>query len=208
MPLVKKNLAETQPSGKKTDLAGAALALQRGTMPERWAAVRAMANDANAVPLLAAALHSEVEPQLREAIFSALARIGTVESFVAVVNFLRSDEAATRTAALDALKLMPTVAATRLDELLRDGDPDIRVLVCELARVVPESEAALISVLAREEAVNVCAAAVELLAEIGGPASLEALDGCAVRFPGVVFLQFSISLAAKQIKARGAFARA
>jgi hypothetical protein len=208
MPLVKKSLSAPQPPAGKSDLGAAALALQRGTMPERWSAVRAMAHDASAVPLLAAALHGEAEPQLREAIFGALARIGTAESFASVLQYLRSDDAATRTAALDALKLMPAAAGTRLDELLRDDDADIRVLVCELARVVPAGEAALIAVLAREAAVNVCAAAVEVLAEIGGAPSLTAIEACAARFPGVVFLQFSISLAAGQIKARGASARA
>jgi HEAT repeat protein len=208
MPFVKKNLAAPPSPVEKTDMAAAAAALQRGTMPERWAAVRALAHDAFAVPLLAAALHGEVEPQLREAIFGALARIGTAESFASLVQYLRSDDAATRTAALDALKLMPDAAGARLEELLRDEDADIRLLVCELARVAPSGEAALIAVLAHETAVNVCAAAVEVLAEIGGPASLMALQACTVRFPGVAFLQFSISLAVGQITARGACASA
>jgi HEAT repeat protein len=208
MPLVRKNLAAAQSPLEKTDIAGVTLALQRGSIQERWAAVRALAHDAYAVPLLAAALHGEAEPQLREAIFGALARIGTAESFASIVQYLRSDDSATRTAALDALKLMPVAADAKLDGLLRDGDADIRVLVCELARVVPSGEAALVAVLARDAEVNVCAAAVEVLAEIGGPASLAALEACAARFPTVIFLQFSIKLAAGQITARGATARA
>jgi len=202
MPLVRKPLAPPPPVAK-TDLAAAAAVLQHGTIPERWAVVRAL-GDAAAVPLLAAALHTEAEPQLREAMFTALVRIGTAESFAAVLLHLRSDHAATRTAALGALKLMPAQASTRLEGLLRDDDADIRVLVCELARVVPEGETALIGLLAREAGVNICAAAVEILAEIGGPASLAALEACAARFPGVTFLQFSIRLAAGQIAARGA----
>jgi hydrogenase maturation factor len=202
MPLVKKPLTP-QPAAKP-DMVTAALTLQRGTVTERWDAVRAMAGEAAAVPLLAAALHGEAEPQLREAMFTALARIGTAESFIAVLQYLRSDDAATRTAALDAMKLMPEQAGARLDGLLRDDDADIRVLVCELARVVPDGEAALTALLARETSVNVCGAAVEMLAEIGGPASLAALRDCAARFPGVVFLQFSIRLAAGQIAARDA----
>ena len=52
---------------------------------------------------------------------------------------------------------------------LADGDPDVRILATELARNMPAADAThlLCGLLEHEQHPNVCAAAVEVLAEVG-----------------------------------------
>ncbi len=194
MPLVRR------PS-PPTEAAAAPASLTDGTVDQRWAAVRAAAERPDGVALLAAALPRESDPGVREAIFTGLARVATAESAAAVIPYVRSDDASLRTAAIDALRAMTTAIRPHLAGLLGDPDADVRLLSCELARGLPEDEAnrLLGDLLARETEKNVAAAAVEVLAEIGRPEALPALDACAGRFAGDSFLLFSIKVAADRI---------
>ena len=194
MPLVRR------PS-PPTEATAAPASLTEGTSDQRWAAVRAAAERPDGVPLLAAALPLESDPRVREAIFTGLARAATAESVAAVIPYVRSDEAGLRTAAIDALRAMPGATRPHVAGLLADPDADVRLLSCELARNLPEDEAnrLLGDLLARETEKNVAAAAVEVLAEIGRPEVLPALDACAARFAGDGFLLFSIKVAAERI---------
>jgi HEAT repeat protein len=208
VPFVKKSLGESHASpGADADdrQHGAAAGLRSGSAQTRWQAARALAQFAGAVPALARQLVEEPDARVREAILTSLAQINNGESFDAIIGYLRVDDAALRTAALDALKLMPDVAGLRLDALLADPDADVRVLACDLARVAPPdlAQKSLAKVLAAEPEINVCAAAVELLAEIGTAAILPELERCAERFTAP-FLSFSIRMAKDQIIARSA----
>jgi len=178
--------------------------LQAGSADERRAAARALAAEPRAVPALAAALNEPADARLREAIFTSLATQDNAASFAVMLCHLRADDAELRCLALDAMKLMPQQAASHLPSLLGDTDPDIRLSACELARQMPPETAAplLAARLTSEPQVNVCAAAIEVLAEIGRPAELPSLGACAARFPAEVFLNFSVEAAADQIRAR------
>src|SRR5207253_633163 len=123
------------------------------------------------------------------------------DSAAAVVPYLRSDDASLRTGALDALRAMPNAARAHLPALLADLDADGRLLSCELARGLPESEAnrLLCELLERETEKNVCAAALEVLAEIGKPETLPTLERCAARFGSDAFIAFSIKVAIDRI---------
>jgi HEAT repeat protein len=195
MPLIRK------PSAASAPPAAADLSLSDGDRDQRWAAARAAVGRADGVALLAAALPKEEDPRVREAIFTALARIATVESAATVLPYLRSDEADLRTAASDALRAMPGACRPHVSQLLVDPDDDVRVLSCELARNLPEGEAnqLLIELLEQETEKNVCAAAIEVLAEIGRPEALPALASCAQRFGGDPFISFSIQVAIDRI---------
>jgi HEAT repeat protein len=175
----------------------------------RWAAARAAATVAGGTQALAAALRTETEPQVREALFTSLSRIGTAHSTDELVGFLRSDAAALRTGALDALRALGAEVGQVLPHLLKDTDADIRILSCELARGLPteEAAAALCSLLAQESEVNVCAAAVDVLAEVGGPAALPVLAQCAARFPQSPFLRFAVQTASNRIHSASARSR-
>lgn len=195
MPLVRKPLSPAQPAPRAS--------LEGTTSDERWAAARAAAGKPDGAILLASALSTEREPRVREAIFTSLARIATPESAAAVVAYLRSDDASLRTGAIDALRAMPAAASVHLPRLLADPDADVRLLTCELARGLPVIEAnrLLCELLEVEIEKNVCAAAIEVLAEIGRPEALPSLARCATRFDGDPFVAFSIKVATDRILA-------
>ncbi len=94
--------------------------------------------------------------------------------------------------------LCPSAANRHLPLLLSDDDPDVRLLACELARNLPANEAnhLLGQLIARDENANVCAAAIEVLAETGDAASLALLVRCAARFPNDPFLDSPLRLPA------------
>jgi hypothetical protein len=61
--------------------------------------------------------------------------------------------------------------------------------------------------LAGEQQINVCAAAIEVLAEVGSPAALPFLVECGQRFRGAPFLGFAIGIATERIKTQSASPR-
>lgn len=198
MPLVRRPSPPVEPAAVPPDVP---LVLGQGTSEQRWLAVRAAAECKDGAALLGSALQGESDARVREAIFTGLARIGTAESAAAVVPCLRSDDAGLRTGALDALRAMPDVARAHLPTLLVDPDADVRLLSCELTRGLPEGEAnrLLCDLIERETEKNVCAAALEVLAEIGKAEALPTLERCAERFASDAFIAFSIKVATDRI---------
>ncbi len=199
MPLIRRDQAGTAPDD------ATAADLDRGSADERWTAARRLAGRADAVARLGQALARETDDRVREAIYTSLLRTGGPEAVAAVLPHLRSDDAARRTGALDALQAMPAAARDRLPDLLADADPDVRILACELARALPDRQTAgLLARLIEDEAqVNVCAAAVDVLAEIGTAEIAGALAVCAARFADQPFLGFAIKVALRRIGAHG-----
>jgi HEAT repeat protein len=204
MPLIKRGSSKSP--APSLDPSTLATALSGGSIDERWAAARAAAELPNGLLLLGNALSRETHPRVREAIFTSIARTRTPESAAAVLPYLRSDDASLRAGALDALRAMPGATAHHLPSLLSDEDVDVRVLACELVRNQPAGEASrlLRSVLATESQPNVCGAAVEVLAEIGGPDLLPDLAECALRFPHDPFLAFAIQVARERLGSQAA----
>lgn len=195
MPLIRK---PSQPP------AAASTNLTTGSVDARWSAARALAGKPEGVVDLAAALAGEQDARVREAIFTSLARTATAEAVEAVAAYIRSPEVALRTGALDALRAMPRAALPKLAALLADPDPDVRLLSCEVARGLSTDEATALmaSLLEVETEPNVCAAAVDVLAEIGGAEALPTLHSCAERFAAEPFLVFSIRVAIERIGAQ------
>ena len=197
MPLVRK------PEPPLLPPASAPAGLTAGSSDERWAAVRAAAERSDGAAMLATALAKETDPRVREAIFTGLVRIATPASAEAVVPYVRSEDANLRTQAIDALRAMPSAAASHLPRLLGDADADVRLLSCELVRYQPDEEAnrLLCDLLDREGEKNVCAAAIEVLSEIGQPEALPVLERCAARFATDPFIAFSVTVARDRIGA-------
>ena len=199
MPLIRKGDAEpSAPSGDGGDVLAT---LTSGTNDQRWAAARAAGDIPGGVEALGRALSMEADPRVREAFFTSLMRARSLEAVDAILSHLRSDDANLRTGALDALRGMAETAAPRLPILLGDPDADVRLLACEILRDLPSPEATplLCRLLEREDQVNVCASAVEVLTEVGGPEALPALAACAARFPNEPFLVFSVKAASARI---------
>jgi HEAT repeat protein len=199
MPLVRNPTPTTAP--RAPDERKPAEILATGSDEERWIAARSAAETPEGLSLLAHALSVERVPRVREAMFTALAKIATPESASVALPYLRSEDAALRMQALDALRAMPATAAEHLSQLLDDSDPDVRLLACEIARVLPTSDASRVlgELIERETNSNVCSAAIEVLAETGNVASLPILARCAARFPNDPFLTFAVKIASGRI---------
>jgi HEAT repeat protein len=204
MPLVKKPAAS--PPEKERSRQELITMLMTGSADERSLAVRSVGLFSDAVQVLEEALRREQQESVREAIFIALAAFDTQAGFDAVLPFLRSDDARLRSGALETLKAMPVTGARRLSDLLGDPDPDIRILACELARDITSTEAqrVLRAAIENDPLVNVCAAAIDALAEIGSQDDLPVLDRCLKRFPDESFLAFSVSVARARLAERHA----
>jgi HEAT repeat protein len=197
MPLIRKDA-----QGAAPDQAPDVLKALNDPSPDlRWAAARTLATQPGGVAALGAALPEEVDPRVRETILTALARSGSPDAIDAMLPCLRSDDAGLRTGVLDALVAIPAQVEARLATLLADPDPDVRLLSCELARALPAAVASalLAALIDRDAEINVCAAAVEVLAEVGLPSALPALERCAKRFPTEPFVAFAIRIAAQRI---------
>jgi HEAT repeat protein len=162
---------------------------------ERWAAARA-ACDPAAISSLGEALAHERDARVREAIFTALARIGTPESVQIILPYLRVDDANTRTGATDALRAMQDTCRPYLPVLLTDADPDVRLLACDLVREIGGADGVgwLCALIETEPDVNVCGAAVEALGEIANASAEPSLSRCGERFGDDPFLGFAIKV--------------
>jgi HEAT repeat protein len=132
---------------------------------------------------------------------TALMRTGDAASIEAILPYLRSQEAGFRAAAIEALQALPSAMVPFMEPLFRDPDSDVRLLATELARNMNASEATrlLCGLIEREQHPNVCAAAIDVLTEVGTPEALPVLKKCAVRFAATPFLPFAISMAITRI---------
>jgi hypothetical protein len=132
---------------------------------------------------------------------TALIRVGDGASVQVLLPYLRSQDAGQRGAAIEALQALPDAIMPFMVALLHDADSDVRILATELARNMPAAEATrlLSDLLEHDPHVNVCGAAIEVLAEVGTPAALPALRRCATRFAGTSFLPFAVSIAVARI---------
>lgn len=195
MPLIKGGRNSVTPDTTP------APALDASDAESRWAAARALAGRAEAVPELAAALRRESVPRVREAIFTSLIRTGGSASAEAIVPCLRSEDAGLRAAAIEALQALPSAIAPMMAQLFNDPESDVRLLATELARNMKAADATrlLCGLIEHEQHPNVCAAAIEVLAEVGTPEALPVLESCAVRFASAPFLPFAISMAIARI---------
>ena len=103
--------------------------------------------------------------------------------------------------AIEALQSLPDAILPFMASLLADGDSDVRLLATELARNMPAADATqvLCRLLEHEQHPNVCAAAIEVLAEVGTRDAVPALQACAERFAGIPFLPFAVSTAIARI---------
>lgn len=199
MPLIRRGTPEA-PANVKDDRDSFAL-LTGGTADDRWGAARAAATLPGGIEALGAALRSETDARVRTAILTSLTRIATPASVDAVLPCLRADDADTRTGALDALRAMPRAVLPRLPDLLSDSDTDVRILSCEIARCLAPAEATplLCDLLDRETDANVCAAAIDVLAEIGQAGAEPALRRCTNRFPQQPFIGFAVKVALQRV---------
>jgi HEAT repeat protein len=202
MPFVKSSISTPPKAAQPEAPMGSSITdLNSPDIETRWNAARLLGAHADSVPALATALAAEQAPRVREAIITALVRIGDAASAKALLPYIRSQDAGQRTATIDALQSLPDAILPFMESLLKDTDSDVRILATELARNMPAADATLIlcKLLAHEQHANVCAAAIEVLAEVGTRDAVPVLQACAERFSGTPFLPFAVSTAIARI---------
>jgi HEAT repeat protein len=126
---------------------------------------------------------------------------------VRLLPCLASQDAGLRGAVAEALEQMPGPLSVEIRSLLGHHDPDVRlqaVVALQHARI-PSAPQLLLEVLAQDEHVNVCAAALEGLAEVGEAEALPTVEALPARFPDVPFVAFAAGVCAARI--RGGHAR-
>ena len=198
MPLVRRPSGAAEP--KATEPADAGAALSNPDPEVRWSAARSLGTDPAAIGVLGRALVGETDPLVREALATALKRIGGDAASV-LIPHLRSEDAALRTLVIEALQSMPEAVLPSMPDLLADPDPDVRLLSAELARGMPleEGSTLIADALAGEQHPNVAAAMIEVLAEIGTADAVDALQIARRRFANEPFLPFAVDIALKRL---------
>jgi HEAT repeat protein len=152
--------------------------------------------------ILCAALIGEGQAAVREAILTALIRINNGASVRGLLPLLGSEDVALRNGVVEALQQMPAHVGPHMQELLADTDSDIRIFALDVLQSLchPDAPAWLAALILTEKHVNVCAVAVDRLAEVGTPGMIPALQALAARFADEPFIQFAVQAAIARIK--------
>lgn len=185
------------------DLPGLLAQLRSGDVEQRRWAARDLAVHHQAASALGEQLLRETDAAVREALLTSLASQASEAAAGALLPLLRSDDAQLRNGAIEALAGMPQAVGPRIAGLLGDTDVDVRIFTVNLLGELrhPQVLPWLLQVLAREPEVNVVAAAVEVLAEVGSPEHGSALRAAQARFAGDDFIGFAVDMAVERIEA-------
>ncbi|MER2623832.1 MAG: HEAT repeat domain-containing protein [Accumulibacter sp.] len=204
MPLIKTLKSDPVPQDERKlprDDVGLVRELEHtDPLARRWAA-RDLATCPEAAAALVSRLQRENDASVREIILSTLTCLGNGVAVSGLVQCLRSGDAALRNEAIEAMKQLPEEVGAIVRGLLADADADVRIFTVNILESLrhPEVEAWLIEVIKHDQEVNVCATAVDLLAEVGSPAALEPLQQLKMRFAEEPYIQFAADLALKRI---------
>ncbi len=169
----------------------------------RRRAARHLATFSQSVPALGQALLTEQDPSVRSTLFTSLAGFATDESVTALVPLLRSEDAALRNGAIEALTGMPQAVAPTIGKLLRDPDPDVRIFTVNLLADLRHDMVGqwLRQVLKEDASVNVVAAAIEVMTEVGDTRDIPFLRAAAQRLLNEPFIGFAVAMAIERIEA-------
>jgi HEAT repeat protein len=168
----------------------------------RWAA-RDLAEFPEAAQALCTRLMEETDRSVREVICTTLTRIGGPATVEGLLPLLRSEDANLRNSAIEVLSSLPMAVGPRVESLLNDTDPDVRIFTVNLLGELkhPEVTSWLKQVLQHDTHVNVVAAAIEVLAEVGSPKVIPALNEARKRFADDPFIGFAADMAQQRIEA-------
>ncbi|MBK1673874.1 PBS lyase [Ectothiorhodospira shaposhnikovii] len=176
--------------------------LDEDAMKRRWAARDLAEHPAAAVALITRLKH-ETDATVLQVIITSLGCIANDVAIGGLIDCLYSEHALLRNTAIEVLKELPGPVAPHMGELLHNPDPDVRIFAVNVLESLrhPQVEEWLLEVILRDEHVNVCATAVDLLGEVGSPQSRDALRTLKQRFPEEPYIQFAADLALKRIGA-------
>jgi len=167
---------------------------------------RMSARDLGRFPESAHALAAQLEVErvtvVAEAIINSLAQIGDDAAVDVLIPFLRSEQVFIRNETIEVLKGLPHRVAPAMESLLTDPDADVRIFAVNVLESLrhPKVVDWLIGVIEQDDHVNVCATALDLIAEVGDESCLEALNRVRARFPNEPYLQFVAEMAQGRIQ--------
>lgn len=204
MPIVKQHnpqVIDTDERRRPRDFSGLMAELaDADPTARRWAA-RDLAEFSESAGALVEHFKSEADPSVRDAILTTLTHLGDPAAVAGLVDCLRSEDAAVRNEVIEVMKQLPDEVAPIMGDLLVDPDPDVRIFAVNILESLrhPQVEAWLISVIEQDPHVNVCAAALDLLGEVGTSAARSALAQLKQRFSDEPYICFAVNLALKRI---------
>ena len=178
------------------------LAMLHAAEPSRRRhAARGLAAHPQAAADLCARLGAEPAASVRSVILTSLIAVQSDAVVRGLLPYLRSEDAALRNGVIEALQNMPDALGPHIRSLLEDSDSDVRIFAVNVLAALahPQAPRWLEAVLRCEPHVNVCAAAVEGLAEMGDAASRAALAALPARFPDEEFIAFAVQAALQRI---------
>jgi HEAT repeat protein len=178
--------------------------LKSSDVADRRAAVRGLAVFPDSTGVLYANLTLEKNTSVRSLIFVELINHKSSSVAADLLCLLASEDANLRGGAIEALQEMPDEMAPHVEAMLADPDSDVRIGVVAILAALrhPKVPIWLQGVIERDPHVNVCAAAIDALAEVGEPQSIPALAALARRFRDVAFVQFAVDAASRRILGR------
>jgi HEAT repeat protein len=170
----------------------------------RWAALD-LAEFPDTAERLCTCLEQEIETPVREALLTTLIKIGGQTVVEGLIPLLHSEDAALRNLVVEALQQLPDAVAPHMENMLEDPDADYRIFSINVLDNLkhPQAPAWLQEVVERDANINVCAAAVEVLAEIGTPDVIPALAALPERFDSDPFMEFCVQTAIRRIQGNG-----
>lgn len=159
----------------------------------RRAAAHALGGCPDAVPALLRTLEQETEQPVRSALLATLGRIGNEEAAAGLAACLRSEDAWLRNAAIEVLRGLPAQVATVIAHLLVDWDRDVRILAVGILDTLRHDcvEEWLLQLIEADADVNVCGAALDVLAEVGTETARAPVERLLQRFGGEPYIAFA-----------------
>jgi HEAT repeat protein len=170
----------------------------------RRRAARALAELPNAVPVLCAHLANERNLSVRSIILTGLIINKSPAVVAGLLPLLGGEDANLRNGAIEALQQMPDEVAPHVESMLAAPDSDVRIFAINVLAALPHPMVPewLRRVVMRDSHVNVCAEALDALAEVGEPDVIPALEALADRFSDVAFIRFAVDAAVRRIRGR------
>jgi HEAT repeat protein len=195
-------VSELPAEAKAVDFTKLSCELVSDDASARRQAARALAAMPEATALLCARLEVEPSASVRSIIFTGLIAHPSPAAVEGLTPFLRCEDVGLRNAAIDALQKMPHEVIPCMDLLLADPDSDVRIMAVNILGLLqhPAAPARLLLVAIDDPHVNVCAAALDALAEVGEPEAIPMLELVAHRFPDVPFIKYAVATAVRRIR--------
>lgn len=192
---------DQSPSLEREDLDMLLSGLRSSDADLRRMAARDLIGFPQATPSLGAQLEIEEDPQALDSILHTLGCMGSSEAVELILPCLRSSDPFKRNQAIEVLKGLPAEVAPFIEELLHDPDPDVRIFVVNVLESLkhPQVVPWLVEVIQTDHHINVCATALDLLAEVGDESCLPALYDAGKRFPDEPYFEFTINMAIERI---------